>query len=129
MERMRRSTSVALLGVLLLATLAVAGCEVGPPTGPVRAGVLKESGDSIELVGYMGRGSDLGLAALYDVKQDAAAGRDDPFAILRAGSVDERGITVLDGRYVWVAGRKVPGDASTKVQEVSVDAIEVVEEP
>jgi hypothetical protein len=133
MGRTDRLTTVTALVILLtLLGMALAGCDAGPPSGPVKAGYSTGSFGSAEVVGYLSR-SDLegGFWAVYDIPGSPSSVQQPRIlAVLLAGSVDEGGIAALEGRYVWATGR-VSGGASTRMAgpEILVDGIDVATAP
>ena len=66
MRRRSGFVTVALAILLAVGGMTLAGCEAGPPTGPVKAGYKEGSLGSAEVVGYLSR-SDLegGFWAVY----------------------------------------------------------------
>ena len=132
MRRRSGFVTMAILAILLaVGGTTLAGCEAGPPTGPVKAGYKAGSLGSAEVVGYLSR-SDLegGFWVVYSSPTTSSVVPPQVLAVLLPGSVDEGGIAALDGRYVWAAGR-VSGGASTRMAgpEILVDGIDVVQAP
>ncbi len=74
-----------------------------------------------------GKRSEGGFWAVTDGLPGSASAAPKILAILRPGSVDERGYAVPEGRLVWVGGR-CAGGASTRTAapEILVKAIEVI---
>ena len=132
MRRRSGFVTMAILAILLaVGGTTLAGCEAGPPTGPVKAGYKAGSLGSAEVVGYLSR-SDLegGFWVVYSSPTTSSVVPPKVLAVLLPGSVDEGGIAALDGRYVWAAGR-VSGGASTRMAgpEILVDGIDAVQAP
>jgi len=132
MRRRSGFVTMAILAILLaVGGTTLAGCEAGPPTGPVKAGYKAGSLGSAEVVGYLSR-SDLegGFWVVYSSPTTSSVVPPKVLAVLLPGSVDEGGIAALDGRYVWAAGR-VSASASTRMAgpEILVDGIDAVQAP
>lgn len=114
----------AMLCVCLAAGM-VAGCAGGPPTSPVDPGLKKGSLGGMEVIGYLvGPDTEGGPLTVYDIPPSTSSVvQPNALATLKPGSVDEAGIAVLEGRYIWAAGR----GSSGAVPEIRVDGIQPVE--
>jgi hypothetical protein len=130
MKRTLRVCLIASLSVWLAAAFA-AGCGAGVPTERIRSGLRQGAGDSVEVVGYLGRSDAEGGAWVVYATDPGKSSTSMPaiLAVLRPGSNDMAYTSEIDGRYVWAAGRLSSGVGQGNVPSILVDAVDVVQAP